>query len=42
MDAIIKAAHKLQYHTLKQKELKYGAEFVDREMREYLALRDMA
>ena len=29
------------YHALKQKELVSGAEFVDREMRECLTLRDM-
>ena len=31
----------LQYHALKQKESESGAEYVDREMREYLALPDV-
>ena len=31
----------LQYHALKQKELESGAEFVDREIPDDLALRDM-
>jgi hypothetical protein len=31
----------LHYHSLKQKEGETGAEFVDREQREYLALREM-
>ena len=31
----------LQQHSLKQKESKSGADFVDREKREYLALCDM-
>ena len=35
------AANMLQHHALKQKKLKSGAEFVDREMHEYLVLRDM-
>ena len=34
-------AHMLQYHALKQKESESGAEYVDREIFEYLALRDM-
>ena len=31
----------LNYHALTQGESESGAEFVDRELREYLALRDM-
>ena len=31
----------LNYHALKQDESKSGAEFVNRELREYMALRDM-
>ena len=31
----------LNYHALTQGESEYGAAFVDRELREYLALRDM-
>ena len=37
---ITKASYILLYLPLKQKNSKSGAEFVDREMREYLALRD--
>ena len=36
-----KAKHMLNYHALTQGESKSSAEFVDRELREYLALRDM-
>ena len=35
------AAHIFQYYALKQKESESDADFVDREMRVYLALRDM-
>ena len=41
VDDITKAKHMLNYHALTQGESKSGAEFVDRELREYLALRDM-
>ena len=40
MNCITKTVHLLQYHALKQKESKSGAEFVDRVIRKYLALRD--
>ena len=40
-DDITKAAHILQCHALKQKVSESGAEFVDRDMLEYLALRHM-
>ena len=36
-----KAQHLLKYHSLVQGESESGAEFVDREQKEYLALRDM-
>ena len=41
VDDITKAKHMLNYHELTQGESEYGAEFVDRELREYLALWDM-
>ena len=41
VDDITKAKHMLNYHALTQGESESGAEFVDREQREYLALRDM-
>ena len=41
VDDITKAKHMLNYHALTQGESESGAEFVDRELREYLALRDM-
>ena len=41
MNDITKAAHMLQYYALKQQESEAGAEFVDRDMRQYLALRNM-
>ena len=41
VDDITKAKHMLNYHALTQGEFESGAEFVDRELREYLALRDM-
>ena len=41
MDDITKAKHMLNYHALTQHESESGAEFVDRELREYLVLRDM-
>ena len=41
VDDITKAKHMLNYHALTQSETESGAEFVDRELREYLALRDM-
>ena len=36
-----KAAHRLHYHSLKQLKGESGAEFVDREQREYLALQQV-
>ena len=36
-----KAAYLLHYHSLKKLEGESGAEFVDREQREYLALQQM-
>ena len=41
VDNITKAKHMLNYHALTQNETESGAEFVDRELREYLALREM-
>ena len=41
VDDITKAKHTLNYHALTQGESKSGAEFVDRELLEYLVLRDM-
>ena len=41
MDDITKAAHMLRHHALKQKEAEFGAEFVNRKIRRYLALHDM-
>ena len=41
VDDITKAKPMLNYHALKQDESKSGAEFVNRELREYSALRDM-
>ena len=41
VDDITKAKHMLNYHALTEVESESGAEFVDRELREYLALRDM-
>ena len=41
VDDITKAKHILNYHALTQGKYESGAEFVDRELREYLALRDM-
>ena len=41
VDDITKAKHMLNYHALTQGESESGAEFLDRELREYLALRDM-
>ena len=37
VDDISKAKHMLNYHALTQNEAESGAEFVDRELREYLA-----
>ena len=41
MDDITKATYMLQYHALMGKKSESSAEFVDEEMREYVALRDM-
>ena len=41
IDEMVKASHLLHYHSLKQQESETGAEFVDREQKEFLALRDM-
>ena len=41
IDDMVKASHLLRYSSLKQLENESGAEFVDREQKEYLALRDM-
>ena len=41
MDDITKAKHMLNCHALTQGEFESSAEFVDRELRKYLALRDM-
>lgn len=41
VDDMVKAAHLLQYSTLKQNEGESGADFVDREQKEFLALREM-
>jgi hypothetical protein len=41
VDELQKAAHLLRYSSLRQQETESGADFVDREQQEYLALRDM-
>ena len=41
VDDITKAKHMLNYYALTQNESESGAEFVNRELREYLALRDI-
>ena len=41
VDEITKAAHLLKYHSLKQEEGESGADFVDKEQREFMALQDM-
>jgi hypothetical protein len=41
VDETMKASHLLRYSTLKQQEGESGADFVDREQREYTALREM-
>lgn len=41
VDEVAKAAHLLQYHSLKQLDNETGADFVDREQKEYLALQQM-
>lgn len=41
VDEMVKAQHLLRYYSLKQSEAESGADFVDREQREYLALREM-
>ena len=41
VDDITKARHMRNYHALTQGKSESGAEFVNRELREYLALRDM-
>lgn len=41
VDETVKASHLLRYSTLKQQEGETGADFVDREQKEFLALRDM-
>jgi hypothetical protein len=41
VDETVKASHLLRYSTLKQQEGESGADFVDREQKEFVALRDM-
>jgi hypothetical protein len=41
VDETMKASHLLRYSTLKQQEGESGADFVNREQREYTALREM-
>jgi hypothetical protein len=41
IDDIVKAAHLLRYSNLKQNEGESGADFVDREQKEFFALREM-
>ena len=41
VDAMVKASHLLRYSSLKQLETETGAEFVDREQKEFIALREM-
>ena len=41
VDEVAKASHLLQYYSLKQQEAETGADFVDREAREFNSLRDM-
>jgi hypothetical protein len=41
VDEVVKASHLLQYYNLKQQESESGADFVDREAREFNSLRDM-
>ena len=41
VDEVTKAAHLLKYHSLKQEENESGADFVDKEQREFMALQDM-
>ena len=41
VDETMKASHLLRYSTLKQQEGESGADFVDREQREYTALQEM-
>ena len=41
VDETVKASHLLRYSTLKQQEGETGADFVDREQKEFVALRDM-
>ena len=41
VDEVAKASHLLQYYQLRQQEAESGADFVDREAREYNSLRDM-
>jgi hypothetical protein len=38
---MVKAGHLLRYSNLKQNEGESGADFVDREQKEFLALREM-
>jgi hypothetical protein len=40
VDAMVKASHILRYSSLKQLETETGAEFVDREQKEFIALRE--
>jgi transcription-repair coupling factor (superfamily II helicase) len=40
-DETMKASHLLRYSTLKQQEGESGSDFVDREQKEYTALREM-
>jgi hypothetical protein len=41
VDEMTKASHLLRYHSLRQADNESGADFVDREQKEYLALREM-
>jgi hypothetical protein len=41
VDDMVKASHLLRYSQLKQLETESGAEFVDREQKEFIALREM-
>jgi hypothetical protein len=41
VDEVVKVSHLLQYYNLKQQESESGADFVDREAREFNSLRDM-
>ena len=41
VDELTKASHLLRYHSLRQNEGETGADFVDREQKEFLSLREM-